>query len=396
MEPEVSSHTRSHPCSSLSDVVGKWHGESNNGPIGQQAASEVASQCHSMGFRFRRSVRLLPGVHLNFSRSGASLSLGRRGATVNLSRRGVRETVGIPGTGLSYSRFRPATKSREILPEAAGREAVSDIDFKRLGIAPRRARTLLVSSGAVIAAASLLSSFVNVSRAASGPVELSGLQSDAPLAVLPAFFLVLSGLMLPSRTTLFRRELARRRAEFDRAAHAIDLTNLAQLDAVLHLKERSKLLDSEVDLTQLMLLRGYREVLTFKNAVMKNGGHLPIIGGHEAQLEDGELCYFAGVAEIEGRGTHGSGTLLITNTRLLFCGASPTTLPWSKLTTFDLAGTSLRTQRIDRQTPIVFYLQSVDDVLKAHLIGNSVRHAGSEPATDRRAHISGQSSATVH
>ena len=56
-----------------------------------------------MGFRFRRSVKLLPGVRLNFSARGVSTSLGGRGATVNISRRGTRATVGIPGTGLSYS-----------------------------------------------------------------------------------------------------------------------------------------------------------------------------------------------------------------------------------------------------------------------------------------------------
>lgn len=56
-----------------------------------------------MGFRFRRSVKLMPGVRLNFSTRGISTSLGGRGATVNISRRGARATVGMPGTGLSYS-----------------------------------------------------------------------------------------------------------------------------------------------------------------------------------------------------------------------------------------------------------------------------------------------------
>jgi len=55
-----------------------------------------------MGFRFRKSVRLFPGVRLNFSTRGTSLSVGRRGATVNFSKRGTRLTLGLPGTGLSY------------------------------------------------------------------------------------------------------------------------------------------------------------------------------------------------------------------------------------------------------------------------------------------------------
>ena len=55
-----------------------------------------------MGFRFRKSVRLFPGVRLNFSTRGTSLSVGKRGATVNFSKRGTRLSLGIPGTGLSY------------------------------------------------------------------------------------------------------------------------------------------------------------------------------------------------------------------------------------------------------------------------------------------------------
>lgn len=64
-----------------------------------------------MGFRFRRSVKLFPGVRVNLSRGGASLSLGGPGATINLSPRGSRATFGMPGTGLSYSAplFRPQT-----------------------------------------------------------------------------------------------------------------------------------------------------------------------------------------------------------------------------------------------------------------------------------------------
>jgi hypothetical protein len=56
-----------------------------------------------MGFRFRRSVRLAPGIRINLSKNGASLSLGRRGATLNFSGRGTKATVGLPGSGLSYS-----------------------------------------------------------------------------------------------------------------------------------------------------------------------------------------------------------------------------------------------------------------------------------------------------
>ena len=56
-----------------------------------------------MGFRFRKTIKLFPGVKLNFSKSGVSTSIGGPGATINISKRGTRGTVGIPGTGVSYS-----------------------------------------------------------------------------------------------------------------------------------------------------------------------------------------------------------------------------------------------------------------------------------------------------
>ena len=57
-----------------------------------------------MGFRFRKRIKIAPGVSLNFSRSGVSASIGPRGVTVNVSpERAPRATVGLPGTGLSYT-----------------------------------------------------------------------------------------------------------------------------------------------------------------------------------------------------------------------------------------------------------------------------------------------------
>lgn len=38
--------------------------------------------------RFRKSVKIMPGVRLNLSKSGGSTSIGGRGATVNVSNAG--------------------------------------------------------------------------------------------------------------------------------------------------------------------------------------------------------------------------------------------------------------------------------------------------------------------
>ncbi len=56
-----------------------------------------------MGLRFHKSLKLIPGIRLNFSKSGPSVSLGQRGATYNIGTKGQRATVGLPGSGLSYS-----------------------------------------------------------------------------------------------------------------------------------------------------------------------------------------------------------------------------------------------------------------------------------------------------
>lgn len=73
-----------------------------------------------MGFRFRRSVRLFPGVRLNFSRSGVSTSIGVRGASMTLGSRGAYANVGIPGSGLSYRTRLDAPAPRQRVVEPAG------------------------------------------------------------------------------------------------------------------------------------------------------------------------------------------------------------------------------------------------------------------------------------
>jgi hypothetical protein len=54
-------------------------------------------------FRFRRSIKLFPGIRWNFGKKSTSLSIGGRGANYTVGTSGSRTTVGIPGTGLSYT-----------------------------------------------------------------------------------------------------------------------------------------------------------------------------------------------------------------------------------------------------------------------------------------------------
>jgi len=57
-----------------------------------------------MPFRFRKSLKIAPGVKMNIGKKGASsISFGGRGHTVNIGKRGVKQTFSIPGTGISAS-----------------------------------------------------------------------------------------------------------------------------------------------------------------------------------------------------------------------------------------------------------------------------------------------------
>ena len=69
-----------------------------------------------MAWIFRRSVKILPGVRLNFSRSGVGLSVGVPGARVSLSPSGrVTRTLGVPGTGI-YNRTTIGTGRNRRVP----------------------------------------------------------------------------------------------------------------------------------------------------------------------------------------------------------------------------------------------------------------------------------------
>src|ERR1700693_351172 len=71
-----------------------------------------------MGFRFRRSVKLFPGLRLNFGKRGISASIGVRGAHVTYGPTGTRTTVGLPGSGVSYTHLEKPRSEPSILTAA--------------------------------------------------------------------------------------------------------------------------------------------------------------------------------------------------------------------------------------------------------------------------------------
>jgi hypothetical protein len=57
--------------------------------------------------RFRRRLRVAPGIYLNLNKRSASASFGVPGAHLTVGPHGHRETIGAPGSGLFATRVTP-------------------------------------------------------------------------------------------------------------------------------------------------------------------------------------------------------------------------------------------------------------------------------------------------
>lgn len=84
-----------------------------------------------MAIRFRRTMKIAPGVKVNFSKRGVSTSVGPKGFTHTIGKGGVYRNVGIPGTGISArskvvgggkKRRKKATTRRRTTSASASRE----------------------------------------------------------------------------------------------------------------------------------------------------------------------------------------------------------------------------------------------------------------------------------
>lgn len=66
-----------------------------------------------MGLRIRKSIKVAPGVRLNFGKKGISTSIGKRGAGITIGPTGTTAHIGIPGTGISYVKKVGTAKTSE-------------------------------------------------------------------------------------------------------------------------------------------------------------------------------------------------------------------------------------------------------------------------------------------
>ncbi len=73
-----------------------------------------------MSFRFRRSIRIAPGVKINLNKKSVGITVGRRGMHHTINSKGRQTTsVGIPGTGLSYQHVSTPKTRKPNLPKSA-------------------------------------------------------------------------------------------------------------------------------------------------------------------------------------------------------------------------------------------------------------------------------------
>jgi hypothetical protein len=191
-----------------------------------------------MGWRFRRSIRLAPGVRWNFGKRSTSLTLGPRGFKTTIGTAGTRRTIGLPGTGLSYtttsSRTRREPRTPSVRPPVAAPTRVP----VRFGITTSGIRV----AACCVVLGCLLAGFVS-------PGFWYGALAGA--LILP---------FTPSTARLVRQELARRIALFRDEVSTESVHDLASIDRLLEHRAELGLSDSEVRFELELLDRRRAEV----------------------------------------------------------------------------------------------------------------------------------------
>lgn len=75
-------------------------------------------------FRFRKSIKLAPGIKINLNKKSVSLTTGIKGFHHTIGTRGSQTTIGLPGTGLSYTHVTPR-KSNSTSATSSARRSTS-------------------------------------------------------------------------------------------------------------------------------------------------------------------------------------------------------------------------------------------------------------------------------
>src|SRR5687767_1956955 len=82
-----------------------------------------------MAWSYRRRIKIIPGVHLNLSKSGISASIGVKGASLTLGKQGTYLNSSIPGLGI-YNRQKLSGNNKDtpgITPEYNHQPGISPV-----------------------------------------------------------------------------------------------------------------------------------------------------------------------------------------------------------------------------------------------------------------------------
>ena len=93
-----------------------------------------------MGLNFRKSISLGKGLKLNLSKSGPSVSFGKSGLRQSINLKGqARTTVGIPGTGIYYTK---TNNVKNLVGGLTGKDKDKPRRKSRLRALPRQRQSL--------------------------------------------------------------------------------------------------------------------------------------------------------------------------------------------------------------------------------------------------------------
>jgi Protein of unknown function (DUF4236) len=384
-----------------------------------------------MGWRFRRSLKIAPGLRLNIGKRGiSSLSVGGRGARLTFGKHGVRQTVGLPGTGLSFSSTTRLGSSLRNTEAPTSVPKPPFVDPKRFGIvaeplppdAGKTKKTFFILGVITIGAAvvfpvpndlrpwALLGGgvlfalgFARPSRASLEAVEqrrIEDVARDELARRVSTFAAAVAGLSTSQALSadlkrvlakrhelgltaeeaapcqrhiddLARAELAQRVSTFGAAVAGLSSSpSSLGVKRVLATQHELGLTDSEAGPLQIEKLKAIDAVLDFEASC---GDHLPAVPAPQ-HIVAPDICYFAAEAVHDRRGENDpAGTLYLTDKRVLFVSTEGlTSAAWRQVLSVGLDGRTLRIQRRDRQNPYLFDFSTYTDAMKAEFITKRV------------------------
>ena len=152
-----------------------------------------------MGWRFRRSFSILPGIRFNLGKTGTSWTFGRRGFHYTIGKTGTRTTIGIPGTGLSHTTFNKYNASHpasQTHPQSAAQPppvpTAPGIPPTPMGQPKRNGTPFFIIGGAILGVA-VLASIINSGSKSSRPTVQPPVAVSTPVATPSVASTPLSG-----------------------------------------------------------------------------------------------------------------------------------------------------------------------------------------------------------